>query len=89
MKHKLTKSEVRYSRIYGNKTDGTQALYLSMPEYFKIHIQSRLLEQKRFRANKIYISEEIMIMFNPGDVVDITKDDDETIVVELISGDET
>jgi len=85
VKHKLSKSEVRYSRLYGNKTDGTQALYSSMPEYFRIHIQSKLLEQKRFKANKIYVSEEIMSMFNAGDIVEITRDDDETIVVELVS----
>jgi len=85
MKHKLSKSEIRYGRLYGNKTDGTYALYSSMPEYFRIHIQSKLLEQKRFKANKIYISEEIMGMFEIGDIVDITKDDNETIVVELVS----
>lgn len=89
MRHKLTKSEIRYGRLYGNKTDETHKLYSSMPEYFRIHIQSKLLEQKRFKANKIYISEEIMGMFEVGDIVKITKDDDETIVVELVSGDET
>ena len=89
MRHKLTKSEIRYGRLYGNKTDRTQVLYSSMPEYFRIHIQSKLLEQKRFKANKIYISEGIMGMFEIGNIVEITKDDDETIVVELVSGDET
>lgn len=89
MKHKLTKSEIRYGRLYGIKVDGTHELYSSMPEYFRVHIQSKLLEQKRFRANKIYISEEIMDMFEIGDIVEITKDDDETIVVELISGDDS
>lgn len=88
MKHKLSKSEIRYGRLYGIKSDGTYLLYSSMPEYFRIHIQNKLLEQKRFRANKIYISEEIMGMFETGDVVEITKDDDETIIVELISPDD-
>jgi len=85
VKHKLSKSEIRYGRLYGNKTDGTYTLYSSMPEYFRIHIQSKLLEQKRFKANKIYISEKIMKMFEIGDIIEITKDDDETIVVEVVS----
>ena len=89
VKHKLSKSEIRYSRLYGNKTDETQALYSSMPEYFRIHIQSRLLEQKRFKANKIYINEKIMEMFEIGDIIEITKDDDETIVVELVTTHDT
>ncbi len=86
MRHKLSKSEVRYGRLYGILEDGTHALYASMPEYFKIHMQGRLLEQKRFRANKIYISEEIMGKFEPGDVVDIARDDEDTIAVELVTG---
>ena len=89
MRHKLSKSEIRYGRLYGLKIDGTHVLYSSMPEYFKIHIQRKLLEQKRFRANKIYISEEIMGMFEIGDVVEIIKDDNETIIVDLVSGDDS
>lgn len=56
-----------------------------MPEYFKIHIQGQILEQKRFRANKIYVSEEIMGKFEEGSIVEIYKDDNETIVVDLVS----
>lgn len=84
-RHRISKSEVRYGRLHGIKKDGTEELYASMPEYFKIHIQGHTLVQKRFRANKIYISEEIMGRFEEGSIIEIYKDDYETIVVDLVS----
>ncbi len=88
MRHRISKSEVRYGRLW-NKKGGTYALYASMPEYFEIYIRGHTLEQKRFNANKVYVSEEIMGMFEEVNIVDITKENRDTVRVELVSGDDT
>lgn len=84
IRHRLSKSEVRYGRIFGTKTDGMYEFLASMPEYFKIKIQNRVLAQKRFKAGKIYISEEIMALFEIGNIIEITKTDDGLLTVELV-----
>jgi len=74
IRHKITKTEVNYGRIFLRKVDGSEEFFSTLPTEFNMKVRGRNLYNKHVTLKKISIGDDVMSKFQEGEIVNISWD---------------
>ena len=81
VKHKISKSEIKFGVLSIRHSDGTKEIFDDLPERFKMRFKNEILLERQIAKNRsVWIGATNMKIFKEGDNVNILRFGDEITI---------